>query len=412
MARSRLLTGSGRSKFFDDQAYHFQTLRALSDIPYGGADTSEVVQTISHIKAGDADSWFDAWEQTGNRVLELARRSQDPMSRGRALLRSYNYFRTAEFFLGPDDPRRPNSSKKSVTAFYEGLDTLKIEYERLRVPYGLHYLNALYFRGSEGSENRALIMFCGGFDSTLEELYFLLVAAGLERGYSVLAYEGPGQGSILREQHLPFTHEWEKPTVAVLDEFLQKHAPPAKLVLVGGSMGGYLAPRAAAFDNRIDGVVAYDVFYDFGAIASRSVPPLALWFDRHRLGFLLDANVKIKSAFSPGLKWAIQNSMWAMGTPDLRSTLQAYQAYTLEGVAQRITCDVLILAGADDHFVPVGQVKQFGNSLTQARSVMSVIYDRESGGAEHCQVGAATLWHATFFDWLLLKFPAHEKPVQ
>ena len=412
MAKSRLVTGTGRSKFFDDQAYHFQTLRALGDIPYGGADTSEVIQTISHIKAGNADSWFNAWEHTGNRVLELAQRSQDPISCGRAYLRAYNYYRTAEFFLDPDDPRRRSSSGKSVAAFYEGLDTLSIKYEQIHVPYGLHHLNALYFQGSEGSEKRPLIMICGGFDSTLEELYFILVAAGLERGYSVLAYEGTGQGSILREQGLPFTYEWEKPTCAVLDQYLQKHAPPAKLVIVGMSMGGFLAPRAAAFDNRIDGVVAYDVFYDFGAIASRSVPPIALWFDRHRLGFLLDVIFKIKSAFSPGLKWAIQNSMWAMGTPDLRSTLQAFQAYTLEGVAQRITCDVLILAGADDHFVPIEQVKQFENSLTQARSVTSVIYDRESGGGEHCQVGAATLWHATFFDWLLRKFPTHTGPLQ
>jgi hypothetical protein len=66
---------------------------------------------------------------------------------------------------------------------------------------------------------------------------------------------------------------------------------------------------------------------------------------------------------------------------------------------------VLILAGADDHFVPIEQVKQFENSLTQARSVTTVVYDRESGGAEHCQLGAVTLWHATFFDWVAQKFP-------
>ena len=138
-------------------------------------------------------------------------------------------------------------------------------------------------------------MICGGFDSTLEELYFVLVAAGLERGYSVLAYEGPGQGSIIREQGVPFTHEWEKPTAAILDEYLRTHPRPVKIVLVGMSMGGFLAPRAAAFDERIDGVVAFDVFFDFGAISSRSVPPIAFWFDRHGLGFLLNTIVRIKA---------------------------------------------------------------------------------------------------------------------
>ena len=394
-----------RFRFFGDQTYHFQTLRALNDIPYGGADTSEVLETINHIKAGSAESWYSAWERTGDRVFELAGRTKDPISRGRALLRAHNYYRTAEFLLDPRDPRRPISWKKSIGAFYNGLDTLGVTYERISAPYGAHHLNALYFPGPHGSEKLPLIVICGGFDSTLEELYFVLVAAGLERGYSVLAYEGPGQGSIIREQGVPFTHEWEKPTAAVLDAYLQTHRAPVKTVLVGMSMGGYLAPRAAAFDDRIDGVVAFDVFFDFGAVSSRSVPSIAFWLGGHGLGFLLNAIVRVKAALSPGLKWALQNSMWVMGTRDLLETAAALRAYTLQDVAQQIKGDVLILAGKDDHFVPVEQVKQFERSLTQARSVTSVIYDRETGGSEHCQLGAVTLWHATFFDWLAQKFP-------
>jgi hypothetical protein len=99
--------------------------------------------------------------------------------------------------------------RKNIEAFYKGLDTLDVRYERIRAPYGAHHLNALYFPGAEGSGKRPLIVICGGFDSTLEELYFVLVPAALERGYSVLAYEGPGQASIIREQGIPFTHEWK-----------------------------------------------------------------------------------------------------------------------------------------------------------------------------------------------------------
>ena len=394
-----------RFRFFNDQTYHFQALRALNDIPYGGADTSEILATIEHIKAGDADGWYNAWGRTGDRVSELASRTRDPISRGRAHLRAHNYYRTAEFLLAPHDPRRAISWKKNIETFYRGLDTLGVRYERIDVPYGAHHLNALYFPGPSGSEKRPLIVICGGFDSTLEELYFVLVAAGLERGYSVLAYEGPGQGSIIREQGLPFTPEWEKPTAAILDEYLRTHPLPPKIVLVGMSMGGYLAPRAAAFDGRIDGVVAFDVFFDFGAISSRSMPSMAFWLGRHGMGFLLNAIVRIKSTFSPSLKWALQNSRWVMGTRSLLETAEALRAYTLQGVAQRIQSDVLIFAGQDDHFVPFEQVKEFESSLTHARSVTSVTYDRDSGGAEHCQLGAVTLWHAAFFDWMLQKFP-------
>jgi len=80
------------------------------------------------------------------------------------------------------------------------------------------------------------------------------------------------------------------------------------------------------------------------------------------------------------------------------------QKYTLADVAQRIKGHVLILAGAEDHFVPLEQVGQFESALTSARSVTTRIYDRASGGAEHCQLGAQSLWHADFFDWMAEKF--------
>ena len=56
----------------------------------------------------------------------------------------------------------------------------------------------------------------------------------------------------------------------------------------------------------------------------------------------------------------------------------------MRGVARRIKGDVLVLAGTEDHFVPIEQVAQFEKALTAARSVTTKIYDRASGGAEHC----------------------------
>jgi len=109
-----------RFRFFNDQTYHFQTLRVLNDIPYSGADTSEVLETIKHIKAGNSDDWYDAWERTGDRVSILAGRTKDPISRGRAHLRAHNYYRTAEFLLAPHDPRRTISWKKNIETFYRG----------------------------------------------------------------------------------------------------------------------------------------------------------------------------------------------------------------------------------------------------------------------------------------------------
>ena len=57
----------------------------------------------------------------------------------------------------------------------------------------------------------------------------------------------------------------------VLNEFLRGHSKPSKIVLFGMSMGGNLAPRAAAFEDRIDGVVAYDVCFDLHEAAVRNI---------------------------------------------------------------------------------------------------------------------------------------------
>ncbi|MGC1550402.1 MAG: alpha/beta fold hydrolase [Rhodanobacter sp.] len=392
----------GNPRFFADQTYNFEAIRVLNDTSVVGGDTGEVSQTIAGLKSGDAQGWYDAWNATGDRVAALANRTADPIAKGEALLRAHNYYRSAEFFLAPQNTKRLVVWKKNIDSFYSGIDILGIKYERIRVPYGKYHLNAIYYPGPEGADKRPLLMMVGGYDSTMEENYFTLIAAAYRHGYSVLTYEGPGQGSVLREQGLTFTPEWEKPNGAVLDTFLSTHASPNKIVLIGESMGGYLAPRAAAFDSRISGVVAYDVFFDGGAIASRNVPPFVFWLRHH--GYYGVLNFLAGLGSNPGATWAQENGMWVFGVSNPFAVLDTFKAYTLAPVASRITADVLILAGADDHFVPLAQVGEFQKSLTRARSVTTTVFDRASGGSEHCQIGAPSLWQATLFDWLTSKF--------
>jgi alpha-beta hydrolase superfamily lysophospholipase len=395
----------GNPRFFADQTYNFQTIRVLNDVAEAGGDTGETLQAIAGLKAGDAQGWYVAWSAAGDRAVALADRTRDRIGKGETLLRAHNYYRTAEFFLAPGDNKRHALWKKNIGAFYAGLDVLGVRYERIVVPYGEHHLNAVYYPGPAGAESRPLLVMVGGYDGTMEEHYFTLVAAAYRHGYSVLTYEGPGQGSVIRDQGLIFTPDWEMPNGAVLDAFLSKHSAPPKIVLIGGSLGGYLAPRAAAFDPRIDGVVAYDVFFDGGAIAARNVPQFVFWLRRHGQTGVLNFLAGLQS--SPGATWAQENGTWVFGAKDAFALLDAFKAYTLAPVASRITTDVLIFAGADDHFVPLEQVGEFEKSLTHARSVSAIVFDRASGGGEHCQLGAPSLWHAALFDWLAAKFVPH-----
>jgi pimeloyl-ACP methyl ester carboxylesterase len=381
-----------RGRFFANQTFHFETLRNAGYIASGCAELGEVLETVKVIAEGDVQSWYNSWEATADRVIALAERTRDPLSKGGAYLRASTYQRVAEFLIPPDDPRRTASFEKTGDYFFKGLDTLGVRYERLTVTYGAGNLRALYYPGPQGAEAKPLIVFGGGFDSILEEYYPNFAEAALKRGYSVLTYEGPGQGQALRKYGLAYTPEWEKPITTLLDQFLHSHARPSKIVLIGMSMGGYFAPRAAAFEERIDGVVAYDTMFDFGAIA----------------GPLMTVAKNPVAMNNISVAWAYRNALWTMGTKDVDETVQKCAAYTLAPVAGRIRQDVLILAGMEDHFVPIHQTADFEKALVNARSVTTRIFDRASGGAGHCQGGALTLYHTAVFDWLLEKFPETE----
>jgi pimeloyl-ACP methyl ester carboxylesterase len=381
---------SPRGRFFADQTFHFETLRNAGYTLAQCADLGEMLETTKQITEGDLESWYTAWAATADRVEVLAAHAQDPISKGEAFMRASTYQRLAEFLLAADDPRRPESFDKEVRWFFQGLDALGVRYDYFSAPYENRRLRALYLPGPAGSEKKPLIMAVGGYDSILEEKYPVIGKAALDRGYSVLIYEGPGQGEPLRKYGLKFTPAWEKPTTAVLDEFLRTHDKPAKVVLFGMSMGGYLAPRAAAFEHRIDGVVAYDVCFDLYEAAART------------FGAVKQNPLVLKN---PGASWAYRNALWTMGTTNVNQTLEAFSHYKLASIADRIRQDVLILAGTEDHFIPFHQVADFERSLVNARSVTTRIFDRASGGGEHCQCGNTSLVHAAVFDWLLQRFP-------
>ena len=381
---------SPRGRFFTNQTFHFETLRNAGYTLSECADLGEMLETTKQITEGDMQSWYAAWAATADRVEALAQHTQDSRSKGGAYMRASTYQRLGEFLLPPDDPKRPASFEKTGRLFFQGLDALAIRYEYFGAPFENGRLRSLYLPGPAGSEKKPLIVLVGGFDSILEEMYPVLGKAALDRGYSVLIYEGPGQGEPLRTYGMKFTPEWEKPTSAVLDEFLRTHAKPSKIVLIGMSMGGYFAPRAAAFEDRIDGVVAYDEAFDLQEVVGRVV---------------LAAKKNPLALQNPDVSWSYNTALWTLGTNGFDDTFEAFAAYKLAPVADRIRQDVLILAGVEDHFIPFHQAADFEKSLINARSVTTRIFDRPSGGAAHCQGGNTSLVHAAVFDWLLEKFP-------
>jgi dienelactone hydrolase len=81
--------------------------------------------------------------------------------------------------------------------------------------------------------------------------------AAYERGYNVLLYDGPGQGRALIRDGVTLRPDWETVVAAVVDFALARpDVDPAKVVLAGWSLGGFLAPRAAGGEHRVAALVA------------------------------------------------------------------------------------------------------------------------------------------------------------
>ena len=98
--------------------------------------------------------------------------------------------------------------------------------------------------------------------------------AAVERGYNALVFDGPGQFGPLHREGLTFRPDWEKVVTPAVDFALTlPSVEPKRIALMGVSLGGVLAPRAAAFEKRIAALIANDGLYDYGAAQLANVPP-------------------------------------------------------------------------------------------------------------------------------------------
>jgi alpha-beta hydrolase superfamily lysophospholipase len=405
---SRVASGShqGTQYWFKDRAYHFQALRALQYAPFKAADANEVLVAVSNTTEGDVDSWYGSWYQMAQTVERMGNSYQDGIDKAHALLRASNYYRTAEFFLHGDDPRRKDTWKRHSERFETALDLLGVKRDHLRVPYEGKELNAVFYPAKEPPDlKQPLIVGFNGWDGAITETYHRLVSPGNRRGYNVLVYEGPGQGSVLRDQGLRFTPEWHKPNSAVLDHFINRYGKPSKIVLFGESLGAVLVMRAAAEDKRVDGVVAFGVMYDALDVSMHKVPGIIKWLyesgHRKTLNFAMRQAAKSDAVVA----WGLGHAAWTMGIEDETGSLDALKQYHVRGAVDKITCDVLLMHGQNDHFGIISdQMGKTKRGLKNARSVTDVVFKKGEGGEEHCQIGAMLQMQAELFQWIDAKF--------
>ena len=194
------------------------------------------------------------------------------------------------------------------------------------------------------------------------------------------------------------THEWERPTTAVLEYF-----GVSQVTLIGISLGGYLALRAAAFERRIARVVTWDVLYDMFEcllFASHSPALLGGLVKRHLIcDCVIDRALRWRMRRDDLTRWGVAQGMQVMGVESPSAFLRHVMRYCTAPISARVCQDVLLLAGAEEH-PPVHQLGLQAAALVNARSVTRRLFTTEEQAASHCQIGNLPLVVETIGSWI------------
>ena len=369
----------------DERNFDYQLNRVIN---WDGGRLEDVQPVASRIK-NSAD-----WKRE---LIKLGDTAMSEERTGNAIA----YYRMSEFFMYDGDPDKRKYYELASKLFYEYyadyFDGENPRIERYDVPYENVKLPVMHVKPS--GECKGKILIHGGNDSYFEEFLFSLLYLQ-EKGFEVYLFEGPGQGGVMRVQGMHFTHEWEKPVKAVIDFF-----DLSDITIVGISLGGYLAPRAAAFDKRITKVVAWSVFPCFQDILV-SMQPQSTQRAFHTLMKLharplLNLVFGKKAKKSPIIDWGIKHGCYAYEAPDAYSYAKKMKLYDLAPIADKITQDMLILGANGDHFIDYRLIGREINMLTNVRSLTFRLFTDKEDAQNHCNVGNGKLALDTICDWIV-----------
>jgi pimeloyl-ACP methyl ester carboxylesterase len=285
-----------------------------------GIDYNDFVRTTARIERWE--EWLDAWSETGELHLRLAREAEDAGRRrtaGEAFVRAALCFHFAKYVWVVQPERNRETTIRARDALREAQRLLDPSAERIEAPLdGGAVIGNL--RRPAGPERPPLVLLIPGLDSTKEE-FFNFERVFLERGLATLSLDGPGQGEAGFE--LPIRPDYEVAVSAILDALTGRgDLDLARVGAAGVSLGGYYAPRAAAFEPRLRAVA--------GVSGPRNLGEL--WDDLPML--------------------TRESFVHYSRSADLESGRQRALQLDLAGVAGHIAQPLLVVTGKLDRLIP------------------------------------------------------------
>jgi len=328
-------------------------------------------------------AWISAWRDLAQRVEGFALRDEHARHRwsaGRKYQRACAYFFTAERMTSHESPQKL-ALYAAMTRCFEKSVTLRDEpIEFVTLPYEGTTLPALLYRAPQAGPRPAMIHF-DGFDVTKEWIHLSGIAREFAvRGISTLIVDHPGVGAALRLQHLAVNLDSERWARAALDWLQQRPEIDSRRVgVIAMSLGGYYAPRAAAFEPRLACCVAWGARWDN---------------DGSHGQMLRDPNA------SRSVTGWIDHALWYYGAADVAEAAATIARMKLDDVIERVTCPLLVAHGVHDRQVPLQQAQRTVQAATNSRRAELRLFDVDEGGVEHCSGDQFSTAIDAMTDWV------------
>lgn len=352
---------------------------------WAGSNLSEMHQVGERLseKVGDDEAWFAEWRRAGDKVKALADvedRSGHRLTAAEAYLRACCYYQMGERFRLPKDELALSAYRQSVDCFRrfaERIDAPPIE--PVEVPFEDSSLPA-YFVHAVPRQSRSgpAVVFFDGLDISKELQFCLGVNELARRGISCLIVDGPGNGETIRFRGLPLRYDYDVAGTAAYDYISARPEVAAdRIGVMAISLGGYYAPRCASKEPRFAACVAWGAIWDYHATWKR----------------------RVEAAYQTSLSVAGDHIAWVLGVESVDEALQKLQKFTHEGTVGDLKCPLLITHGEGDAQIPVADARRLYEAAGSIDKTLRV-FQREEGGAQHCQIDYSIRGVTFIADWL------------
>jgi 2,6-dihydroxypseudooxynicotine hydrolase len=341
----------------DAEALQYWIARLLAD----GIDFNDIEAVRERL--GRWEEWPKAWAERGDRYLAWARECLargHRLTAGESLVRASLCYHFGQIAALHDPAARADLQRRKVEAFREAGPLLRPAAERFEVPWRKLRLPG-YLRLPEGARPVPCVVLIPGLDATKED-FFTLSEMCLRRGLATFAFDGPGQGEM--RPLSPLVDGYESSILAVVEALAARpEIDRQRTALLGRSLGGHYALRAAAAEPRVAAAVVFGGFHDLSHW--ETMPPMTREGFRQALGAATEQEARRR------LAWA-----------------------NLEGVLGFVHCPVLVVHGKRDAIIPWYQAERIATELPAGATFLL-----DPDGV-HCCHNNASRYRTAMADWL------------